>query len=206
MFKTLLQLCGAAGFVLQLHLVFLPPPTRHRRRPISCLKDKHIAGVAPGTQLLYKFERKPSDEKVLGAGYSDDITVKVESDAARLARRMCWCRCSRANARKDPQRITDMDGNPMLVVFLDTALGHFRQLAGGDPRLFEEPVQFELSPSPQPRSSRSRFPTKAPTSMAIAFRFRRSPMIHRALKCAALKTSMFSIVLSDKIPGPLRAR
>ena len=33
---------------------------------------------------------------------------------------------------REPQRITDMDGNPMLVVYLDSAVSHFQQLAGGD--------------------------------------------------------------------------
>ncbi len=42
----------------------------------------HIASVAPGTELVYKFERKPSDPKVLGEGFTDDIKVKVESDGA----------------------------------------------------------------------------------------------------------------------------
>jgi len=40
----------------------------------------HIASVPAGTELVYKFVRKPSNEKLLGAGFSDDITVKVESD------------------------------------------------------------------------------------------------------------------------------
>ena len=81
--------------------------------------------------LDYKFVRKPSNEKMLGAGFTDDITVKIESDGAPGKKNVLVQMYSGDRAR-EPQRITDMDGNPMLVVFLDGAVSHFRQLAGGD--------------------------------------------------------------------------
>lgn len=91
----------------------------------------HIASVAPGTELVYRFERKPSDEKKLGLGFSDDIKVKIESDGAPGKKNVLVQIYSGERAR-DPQRITDMDGNPMVVVYLDNAVAHFQQLAGGD--------------------------------------------------------------------------
>jgi hypothetical protein len=91
----------------------------------------HIASVTPGTELVYKFERKPSDEHLLGKGFSDDIKVKIESDGAPGKKNIVLQIYSGDRAR-DPQRITDMDGNPMLVVYLDGAIAHFGQLAGGD--------------------------------------------------------------------------
>ena len=42
----------------------------------------HIATVSPGTKFVYKFERLPSDEKVLGKGFTDDISVDVEAEGA----------------------------------------------------------------------------------------------------------------------------
>ncbi len=91
----------------------------------------HIASVAPGTELVYKFVRKPSDEKALGLGFTDNITVKVESDGTPGKKNVLVQMYSGDRAR-EPERITDMDGNPMLVVYLDGAVSHFRQLAGGD--------------------------------------------------------------------------
>jgi hypothetical protein len=91
----------------------------------------HIAAITPGTELVYKFVHKPSDEKVLGAGFTDDITVKIESDGAAGKKNVLVQLYSGDRAR-EPQRITDMDGNPMLVIYLDNAVSQFRQLAGGD--------------------------------------------------------------------------
>ena len=36
---------------------------------------KHIAEVPAGTELKYKFERVPSNEKLLGPGFTDDMKV-----------------------------------------------------------------------------------------------------------------------------------
>lgn len=101
-------------------------------KPSDILFERpHIASVAAGTELVYKFVRKPSDEKVLGAGFTDNITVKIESDGAPGKKNVLVQMYSGDRAR-EPERITDMDGNPMLVVYLDGAVSHFRQLAGGD--------------------------------------------------------------------------
>ena len=64
-------------------------------------------------------------------GFTDNITVKIESDGAPGKKNVLVQMYSGDRAR-EPQRITDMDGNPMLVVYLDGAVSHFRQLAGGD--------------------------------------------------------------------------
>jgi hypothetical protein len=101
-------------------------------KPSDILFERpHIASVAAGTELVYKFVRKPSDEKMLGAGFTDNITVKIESDGAPGKKNVVVQMYSGDRAR-EPERITDMDGNPMLVVYLDGAVSHFRQLAGGD--------------------------------------------------------------------------
>jgi hypothetical protein len=99
--------------------------------PDILFEKPHIATVAAGTELVYKFVRKPSDEAMLGKGFSDDITVKVESDAGPGKKNVLLQIYTGERAR-DPHRITDMDGNPMLVVYLDNAVAHFGDLAGGD--------------------------------------------------------------------------
>lgn len=91
----------------------------------------HIASVPAGTELVYKFVRKPSNEKLLGAGFSDDITVKVESDG-NPGKKNVMVQIYSGERARDPEQITNMDGNPMLVIYLDGAVAHFRQLAGGD--------------------------------------------------------------------------
>ena len=60
---------------------------------------KHLAKVDAGKQIEYKFNRTASDEKVLGSGFSDDITLKVTADKPTTARRTSTCRSTPAIAR-----------------------------------------------------------------------------------------------------------
>src|SRR5215470_4701582 len=81
-------------------------------KPTDILFERpHIASVAPGTNLVYKFERKPSDPKALGEGFSDNITLTIESNGAPGKKNVLIQIYSGDRAR-DPQKITDMDGNP----------------------------------------------------------------------------------------------
>ena len=68
---------------------------------------------------------------MLGAGFADDIKVKVESDG-KPGKKNVLVQIYSGDRAREPQRITDMDGNPLLIVYLDNAVSHFRELAGGD--------------------------------------------------------------------------
>ncbi|MFG3590906.1 hypothetical protein ACFXS9_00065 [Bradyrhizobium sp. RDI18] len=76
--------------------------------------------------------RTPSDPKTLGPGFSDNITLTVERAMAARAKKNVRLQIYSGDRARDPQEITDMDGNPLLVVYLDDAVAHFRLLAGGD--------------------------------------------------------------------------
>jgi hypothetical protein len=158
----------------------------------------HIAAVAAGTTLDYKFVRKPSDEKALGAGFSDDITVKVESDGAPGKKNVVVSMYSGDRAR-EPQRITDMDGNPMLIVYLDNAVSHFRELAGGDTAYLKGMFSRYLGQNA----------TIAPVTITYkgqpvdGYRVTATPYANDPAKSKmnGFEGATFTIALSDKIPG-----
>lgn len=159
---------------------------------------KHIASVSAGTELVYKFERKPSDEKVLGPGYSDDIKVMVESDGAEGKKNVVVSMFTGDRAR-EPNRITDMDGNPMLVVYLDTALGHFQQLAGGD----RSYLKNRFSKSIGDASSLSPVKISYKGQVVDGYRVTVTPFADdpARAKMRGFEGSVFTITISDKIPG-----
>ncbi len=158
----------------------------------------HIASVAPGTELVYKFERKPSDPKVLGEGFTDDIKVKVESDGAPGKKNVLVQIYSGDRAR-EPQRITDMDGNPMLIVYLDNAVSHFRLLAGGDGAYLKNMFSKYLGESA----------TIAPVTITYkgqqvdGYRVTATPYANDPAKgkMNGFEGATLTIALSDKIPG-----
>lgn len=169
-----------------------------KRATNMLFEAKHIVGITPGTELLYKFVRKPSNEKVLGAGYTDDITVKIESDAAEGKKNVLVNLFTGERAR-DPNRITDMDGNPMLVVYLDTALGHFRQLAGGDHGYLKN--RFSKSIGTASKLQPVKISYKGQD--IEGFRILVTPFADdpARAKMRGFENSEFSFVVSEKIPG-----
>jgi len=168
-------------------------------KPTDILFERpHIASIAAGTELVYKFVRKPSDERLLGPGYSDDITVKVEGDGAPGKKNVLVQVYSGERAR-EPQHITDMDGNPMLVVFLDGAVAHFRELAGGDSAYLKGMFARYLG----------RDATIAPVTITYkgqqvdGYKVTATPYANdpARAKMNGFEGATFTISLSDKIPG-----
>jgi len=168
-------------------------------KPAEILFDRpHIASIAAGTTLDYKFVRQPSDEKLLGKGFTDDITVKVESDGVPGKKNLLINIYSGERAR-EPQRITDMDGNPMLIIYLDNAVSHFRELAGGDSAYLKGMFSRYLGDGA----------TIAPVTITYkgqpvdGFRVTATPYANDPAKAKmnGFEGATFTIALSDKIPG-----
>lgn len=160
----------------------------------------HIASVAAGTVLDYKFVRKPSNEKLLGAGFADDITVTVESDATP-GKKNVLVQIYTGERAREPQRITGMDGNPMLVVCLDSAVAHFRQLAGGDSAYLKNTFSRYLA------TDASIAPVKIlyKGQEVDGFQITATPYANDKdkSKMGGFENATFKIALSDKIPGYL---
>lgn len=161
-------------------------------------EQKHIAGVSPGTELVYKFERKPSNEAVLGKAFSDDIKVKIESDSPDGKKNVVLQIYTGERAR-DPHRITGMDGNPMLVVYLDNAVAHFRDLAGGDRAYLKNKFSSDIGKSGKLEPATITYKGE----QIAGYRLSVTPYLNdpARLKMRGYEGATFSIVLSDKIPG-----
>ncbi len=200
MFKTLISCATGASLALALALNATAAADTAPKATDLLFEGKHIAGIAPGTELRYKFIRKPSDEQILGPGFTDDITVKVESDAAVAGKKNVLIQMYTGDRAKDPNRIADMDGNPMLVVYLDTALGHFRLLAGGDPAYLKNKFSSSFA-----KEDVKVEPIKISYKGADVdgYRVTVSPFSNdpARAKMRGFELAEFSIALSDKIPG-----
>jgi hypothetical protein len=168
-------------------------------KPTDILFERpHIASVAPGTNLVYKFERKPSNPKAIGDGFSDDITLTVESDGAPGKKNVRLQIYSGDRAR-EPQEITDMDGNPMLIVYLDNAVSHFRLLAGGDPAYLKGMFRQRLAEDAKIAPVKIDYKGQSVDGYRVSL----TPYLNDPAKTRmnGFEGSTFTIALSDKIPG-----
>lgn len=198
MYKSLPTLIAAAGLVLALAAGATAAAQTLPRAVDILFETKHITAAAPGTELVYKFERKPSNEAMLGPGYTDDIKIKVESDAAAGKKNVVVTMFSGERAR-EPNRITDMDGNPILVVYLDNSLGHFQQLTGGDRSYLKN--KFSASFDKDAKVEPVKVTYKG--AQVDGYRISVTPFAQdpSRAKMRGYETATFSIVITDKIPG-----
>lgn len=168
-------------------------------KPTDILFERpHIATVAPGTNLVYKFVRKPSNPKVLGEGFSDDITVSIEGNGAP-GKKNLRIQVYTGDRAREPQEITDMDGNPMLIVFLDDSVSHFRLLAGGDSMYLKGMFKKSLAEDAKIVPVKIDYKGQSVDGYQVSLR----PYLNDPAKAKmnGFEGSTFTIALSDKIPG-----
>jgi hypothetical protein len=91
-------------------------------------ESKHLSELAPGAQVAYRFDRIVSDPKLLGESFSDEIKLVV-TNVAPTGADVALSIFSGERARSI-QKLANMVGNPVLIVFLDRALNNMSQLAG----------------------------------------------------------------------------
>jgi hypothetical protein len=113
-----------APIMLSSLAAYAGPPT-----PVELLfEGKHLSELAPGTQITYRFDRIVSDPSLLGESFSDEIKLVVTSvtpTGAGVALSIFT-----GERARSIQMLTNMIGNPVLIVFLDRALNNMSQLVG----------------------------------------------------------------------------
>ncbi len=198
MSKSLLTLSAAAGLALALSVSATAAGDTPPKAVDLMFETKHIMDAKAGTELVYKFERKPSNEAMLGPGYTDDIKIMVEGDGAPGKKNVIVNMFS-GERKRDPNRITDMDGNPILVVYLDNSLGHFQQLTGGDRSYLKN--KFSASFDKDAKVEPVKISYKG--EQVDGHRITVSPFAQdpARAKMRGYETATFSIVITDKIPG-----
>lgn len=161
-------------------------------------ETKHIVNLPAGTELVYKFVRTPSDESQLGKGYSDNITVKIEAEAKDNKKNVLLQMYTGERAR-DPHRITDMDGNPILIVYLDNAVAHFREVAGGDRAYLKNMFSSKIGSAAQTTPVKITYKGETVDGQKVTVvPYENDPA--RA-KMRGYEKAVFTLVVSDKVPG-----
>jgi hypothetical protein len=114
---------------------YAQPPT-----PVELLfEGQHLSQLAPGAQLTYRFDRVVSDSSLLGESFSDEIKLVV-TNVTPTGAEVALSIFSGERARAI-QRLPNMIGNPVLIVFLDRALHNMSQLSGIAPPYLKDRIR-----------------------------------------------------------------
>ncbi|MCK9911813.1 hypothetical protein MXD81_21845, partial [Microbacteriaceae bacterium K1510] len=83
-------------------------------------EQRHLADVAEGKTINYKFNRTASDPKVLGQAFSDDITLKVGADKGD-GKKDLELQIYTGERARDVQKLEKFSINPVFAVFFSQA-------------------------------------------------------------------------------------
>lgn len=93
-------------------------------------EHRHLANVEPGKTIDYKFTRTVTDPQILGAPFTDDITLKVVADKED-GKKDIDLQIYTGQRARDLQKLEKFSINPVFAVFFSQAVSTFNQLAGG---------------------------------------------------------------------------
>lgn len=91
---------------------------------------RHLDLLEKGKAVSYQFERKVSDERLLGAAFTDSIKIDVDAVGAAGQRDM-KVTVFTGDRQRPIQDYEALTINPVFVWFLDRSVDNFRVMAGG---------------------------------------------------------------------------
>ena len=158
----------------------------------------HLELVQKGNEVTYKFERKVSDEKLAGPGYTDEIKVGVFKVAAD-GKRDVSLQVFTGDRARSPWSETGMTGNPLLLWYLDNCINQFRAVAGGDRDFLKNTFKVALRDKSTFEDVKSTYdgkPVDATRISVVPFADSKD-----AKKMRGFEKSKFSILISPAVPG-----
>lgn len=158
----------------------------------------HLSNVAKGDRLVYHFNRKVSDPKLLGAPYNDEISVDI-TDASPDGKRNIVVNVYTGERARTPHKITEMTGNPLLVVFLDHAVANMALLSGGKRTYLKQKIKMSFANGAEIEPVEIAYKG----ARVKGNRIKIAPFVGdpNALKMMGYDGATFQIVVSDQLPG-----
>ncbi len=161
-------------------------------------ESRQLDQMGPGAQVTYKFERKVSNEKLLGPAYSDQIKVGVVKVNEKGEREVVFQAFTGEQAR-DPSNWPDLTINPIFIWYLERAVSTFGQLAGGTQQYLKHKFREALRDKAAIESIKFNYNGKE----VNAYKITTTPYADdpNSLKMEGFQNSRFTIVVSDEVPG-----
>jgi len=160
--------------------------------------SRHLDQVNKGNEVTYRFERKVSDERLLGAPFSDDIKLDVARVGDKGEREVVFKVFTGAQAR-DPSSWPDLTINPLLVWYLERAVATFTQLVGGSQQYVKVRIRESFKESAKVEAIKHDYKGKS----IDAYRVSITPFLNdpNAPSMEGFQDSNFAIIVSNEVPG-----
>jgi hypothetical protein len=161
-------------------------------------ESRHLDQIAKGSEVTYRFERKVSDERLLGKAIADDIKVGVVTVNSKGERDVVLKIFTGEQAR-DPWSLPELTVNPLFHWYLDRAVQNFNSLAGGDPQYLKHRFKEALREKADVEAIKFNSNGKDVDAYRVTVRpYANDP---NSLKMEGFEGAKFSVVVSNEVPG-----
>lgn len=163
------------------------------------LFERRQLDLAPeGSTISYKIMR--TNPTIAADAFTDDITLKVEKVAGD-GKRDVGLQIFTGERARDPQLVTDVTGNPVLVLFLDRAVRGFNQVAGGSTAYLKNRFRVSLGESATVEPIKIEYQGKQVDGYKVSV----SPFVKdpNKMKMQGYEGSTFALLVSPSVPGYL---
>ncbi|MCC7252404.1 hypothetical protein [Hyphomicrobium sp.] len=153
--------------------------------------------IDKGGEVTYRFEKKGSDERLVGKNYADDIRLGVAKVDNNGGRDVVFKVFTGSNAR-DPQNWPELTINPLFIWYLDRAVSTFNSLAGGSQMYLKHKIREALG-----NATAEEVKTDYNGSSVDAYKVTIAPFVddQSASKMQGFHKTSFTIVVSNQVPG-----
>ena len=161
---------------------------------------QHLSNTKAGDEIVYKFERKVSDEKLAGAGFNDEIKLKID-EVDKDGKKNIALQIFSGDRGRETQKITELTINPVFVVGMQQAIASFRLLAGGDLSYLKH--RFGLNVRDKSKVIAVKFDYKG--QVIDGFKIDVSPFEGdpNMAKMKGYEVSEFTFIVSPGVPGEI---
>lgn len=167
-------------------------------RPII-FDAQHMMNTHAGDEIVYDFARNVSDEKQLGLGFKDKISLKVADQAD--GKKALDLQIYTGERARDLQKMTDMSINPMFIVTMQQAVSSFRAVGGGDFSYLKN--RFTKNLDEKATIEPCKIDYKGQTVDAFRITFEPYKGDPNANRMRGYEASTFTFIVSKAVPGEL---
>ncbi|AHB50286.1 hypothetical protein W911_13310 [Hyphomicrobium nitrativorans NL23] len=162
-------------------------------------ESRHLDLIDKGAGVTYRFEKKGSNEQLVGKNLTDELRLNVSSVNGKGERDVVFHVFTGEQAR-DPQNWPDLTINPLFVWYLDRAVTNFRYLAGGDARYLKRKFQLALRDSAKIQDIKYEFDGKTIDAQKVTIRPYADDVRNKD-KMQGFENTEFTVVVSKEVPG-----
>jgi len=134
--------CAVAGF--SVHNANSSEP---ETAPMLLFDNPYLESISPPAELAYRFEHSTADEETYGKAFADDVRIGLDPPEGEYTLNSVTLDIFSESRKRQIGPLSDVRGNPVIMVFLERDVFQMKRRVQGSPVLFRNTIRKALRES-----------------------------------------------------------